>query len=129
MLNDLDLVIYDQRTFIQEENSKGFNDLEKISQPFKSSCGKVTTSFVVGNVFIHYVELFFRIKKICNKTFFKFLALSKSFISFVFIYSKIWRPNLSYYIYFFIRNKVSHIITNASNYTTLLLPTIYRKYS
>ena len=30
---------------------------------------------------------------------------------------------------FLIRNKVSHIITNASNYTTLLLRTIYRKYS
>ena len=44
-------------------------------------------------------------KYICIKTFFKFLALSKSFISFVFIYSKIWRPNLSYYIYFLIWKK------------------------
>ena len=57
-----------QRIYIQEENSKGFNDLKKsrnLSNPVVIQGGIVTTltSFVARNVFIHYVELFFESEK------------------------------------------------------------------
>ena len=58
-----------QRILIQEENSMGLNFYGKsrnLSNPVMIQGGIDTslTSFVVRNVFIHYVELFFRIKKI-----------------------------------------------------------------
>ena len=64
-----------QRIYIQEENSKGFNFYGKsrnLSNPVVIQGGIVTTltSFVARNVFIHYVELFFRIKKIYVKRLF-----------------------------------------------------------
>ena len=59
---------YSQRILIQEENSMGLNFYGKsrnLSNPVMIQGGIDTslTSFVVRNVFIHYVELFFRIKK------------------------------------------------------------------
>ena len=58
-----------QRILIQEENSMGLNFYGKsrnLSKPVMIQGGIDTylTSFVVRNVFIRYVELFFRIKKI-----------------------------------------------------------------
>ena len=106
----------------------------KISQPFKmllrdlTRCNYVTiacSSHRVG----YWVELFFESKNICNKTFLNpEHSLKVSFLLSLYIVRFGDLICLITYI-FLIWNKVSRIITNASNYTTLLLPTIYRKYS
>ena len=63
------IAMFTQRILIQEQNSMGLNFYGKsrnLSNPVMIQGGIDTslTSFVVRNVFIHYVELFFRIKKI-----------------------------------------------------------------
>ena len=63
-----------QRILIQEENSMGLNFYGKsrnLSNPVMIQGGIDTslTSFVVRNVFIHYVELFFNQKKYVTRRF------------------------------------------------------------
>ena len=63
-----------QRIYIQEEKRWANNKIEKsrnLSSPVVIQGGIDTslTSFVVRNVFIHYVDFFLNQKNICNKTF------------------------------------------------------------
>ena len=96
---------YDQRYYINDGNFLTYNVSVKL-------CNLSMVLYVYATIgsrlrWLCMSKFHFLLKNVCNKDDFKSLALSKSLISFVFIYSKIWRPNLSCYIYFLIGNESS----------------------